>query len=206
MTSTDTVLICGFGLFGELHARAWRRLDPAIRLMVADPSQAALNRAAQLGIPAEGLSTDAASLVGRADMVAVVAPPALHLPLALMALEAGKPVLIEKPAVTTVAEAQALMGAIKDVPTQIGMVLRAHPLVTQAKAMLASGEIGELVAIEGNFSGWKRMRADSSLVENDGVHFLDLMRHFAGHAIEAVSASSWSRLADDVVDDIVIEL
>ncbi|TKT78332.1 Gfo/Idh/MocA family oxidoreductase [Aquamicrobium sp. LC103] len=206
MATADTVLICGFGAFGEPHAKAWRRLDPDIELMVADPSQAALRRASQLGIAEDRLAADPTALMDRADIVDVVAPPAFHLPLALSALEAGKPVMIEKPAVKTVSEAHQLIDAAGLLPVQIGLVLRAHPLVVEARRLLSAGEIGELLALDGDFSGWKRMRADSSLAENDGVHFLDLMRHFAGSPIVEVEARSWSMLDSEVADDIVIEL
>lgn len=200
------ILICGFGAFGELHAKAWRRLDSNVELMVADPSAAALAKAAQMGVQPENLATDPALLLEKADIIDVVAPPAFHLPLALMGLAAGKPVLIEKPAVQDVSEAQRLLDAATSHPVQVGLVLRAHPLVAQASRMLAAGEIGSLLAIEGDFSGWKRMRADSSLLENDGVHFLDLMRHFAGMAASSVRAGSWNLLNRDVADDIQIEL
>ncbi|MEO3388547.1 Gfo/Idh/MocA family oxidoreductase [Mesorhizobium sp. CAU 1741] len=206
MASTPPVLICGFGAFGELHARAWRRLDPDVSLMVADPSPKARARAAQLGIVADALSGNAATLIDRAGIVDVVAPPALHLPLALEALAAGKPVMIEKPAVKTVAEARRLVEAAGTTPIQIGLVLRAHPLVATARQMLDAGEIGTLHAMEGDFSGWKRMRADSSLIENDGVHFLDLMRHFARVPAHDVEARSWATLDADVADDIVVEI
>lgn len=201
----ESVLICGFGAFGELHARAWRRLDPDIVLMVADPSEQALARAGQLGIAKDNLASDPVYLMERADIVDIVAPPAFHLPLALQALSAAKPVMIEKPAVKTVEEARHLLDASGSLPVQVGLVLRAHPLVMEAARLLDTGEIGDLIAIDGDFSGWKRMRADSSLVENDGVHFLDLMRRFTGSPLVEIEARSWSLLDDTVEDDIVIE-
>lgn len=200
------VLICGFGAFGELHATAWRRLDPAITLMVADPAERARSRALQLGIAPNDIAADPTALLNSADIVDIVAPPAFHMALALQALAVGKPVMIEKPAVETVADARALLEAAGDLPVQVGLVLRAHPLVSEAARLMAEGEIGELLAMDGDFSGWKRMRADSSLLENDGVHFLDLMRHFAGAPAIEVEARSWSLLDAAVADDITIEI
>lgn len=202
----ETILLSGFGPFGEMHLRAWRQLDPDITVMVADPSEPALARARQLGIAGGLLASDPIALMGRADIVDVVAPPAFHLPLALAALAAAKPVMIEKPAVKTVEQAQRLLSAAGKIPVQIGLILRAHPLVAEAARLLQEGEIGELVAIDGDFSGWKRMRADSSLLENDGIHFLDLMRYFTGVPIAGVEARSWSLLNPEVADDIVIEI
>ena len=53
-------------------------------------------------------------------------------------------------------------------PVQIQFLLRAHPLVIESKKILKSGEIGRLLALDGIFTGWKRMRPDSSILENDG--------------------------------------
>src|SRR5690606_19916103 len=115
----ESVLICGFGAFGELHARAWRLLDPSIALMVADPSERARARAAQVGVAAADIAPDATALMDRAGIVDIVAPPAFHLPLALSALRAGKPVMIEKPAVRTVSEARQLIAAASETPVQV---------------------------------------------------------------------------------------
>ncbi|MGQ2904561.1 MAG: Gfo/Idh/MocA family protein [Neoaquamicrobium sediminum] len=201
-----SVLICGFGAFGALHAKAWRVCDPSVRLMVSDPSEAARGEAIASGVEPVAVDEDPATLMPQADIVDVVAPPAYHLPLALQALSLGKPVLLEKPAVRSLGEAQALVQAAGTVPVQIGLVLRCHPLVRRARDLLAAGAIGKLLLMEGDFSGWKRMRADSSLIENDGVHFIDLMRHFAGAPVSAVDAVFARHLEPAVVDDIRIDL
>jgi len=208
MARVSKILICGFGAFGELHARAWRRLDPDISLMVADPSPEARRKAVQFGIPDDWVAADPVQLLSSADVVDVVAPPAMHLPLALMGLREGKPVMIEKPAVRTVEEARQLVAACDetDKPVQIGFVLRAHPLTQEARRLLSEGEIGELIAIDGKFSGWKRMRADSSLLENDGVHFLDLMRFLANAPALEVDVRAWSLLDAEVNDDLLVEI
>ena len=89
---------------------------------------------------------------------------------------------------------------------QVGFVLRCHPLTLRAGALLAEGAIGRLLSVEGDFSGWKRMRADSSIIENDGVHFLDLMRHLVGAPVRAADARAASLLGGRRADDIRIAL
>ncbi|WP_226575641.1 Gfo/Idh/MocA family protein [Acuticoccus sediminis] len=199
------VLVCGYGIFGRLHAAAWREVA-GVRLMVADPAGASRERALAEGVAAGDIAATAADLIARADIVDVVAPPDEHLPLVLAALAAGRPVLLEKPAVRSVADAQLLAARLGNVPLQVGHVLRAHPLTRRATAILRAGGIGRLVAMEGDFRGWKRMRADSSVIENDGVHFLDLMRHFAGAPAAAVDARAMHRLGGARADDIRIDL
>lgn len=202
----DAVLICGFGAFGQVHAEGWRRAVPGVRLLACDPDAGARAVAASMGLATDDIAAGPEDLIEAAGIVDIVAPPELHMPLARLALAAGKPVLIEKPAVASVAEAEDLARLARDVPVQIGHVLRCHPLALRARAMLAEGAIGRLLRLEGDFSGWKRMRADSGLIGNDGVHFLDLMRHFAGSPIIGVDLHETHVLSPGIADDLRITL
>lgn len=183
---SPTVLLCGFGAFGRQHAQAWRAAVPDPRLLVADPSDTARAAAREAGCASEDIAADAGDLIKRADILDIVTTSHDHHRLARAGLDAGKPVIIEKPAVKTLAEAEDLRAAAEAarLPAQVQFVLRAHPLVIQAQRLMAAGAIGRLVGMDAVFTGWKRMRADASLLENDGVHMLDLMRLFAGAAPE----------------------
>ena len=102
--------------------------------------------------------------------------------MASASLSTGKPTLIEKPAVKSIEEAKFLKyTSEEEVPVQIQFVLRAHPLVSLAQEVISAGTIGRLVAMDGVFTGWKRMRPDASILENDGVLMLDLMRLLQKH-------------------------
>lgn len=206
MNKTPNVLICGFGTFGQLHARAWRHLDADIQLMVCDPSCAAQAAARSMGIATDQISNEIDAFIEQANIVDIVTPPKQHFEIAQRSILAGRPVLIEKPAVTSVEDAISLATLATKMPVQIGMVLRCHPLTTRAQELLQSGAIGRLVRCEGDFSGWKRMRADASLLENDGVHFIDLMRHFTGSPIHAVDVQNECVLDHNVIDDIRVEM
>ncbi|WP_367714714.1 Gfo/Idh/MocA family oxidoreductase [Nitratireductor sp. GISD-1A_MAKvit] len=204
--SVKSILLCGFGAFGAQHALAWQQSATAPRLYVSDPDPAARDRAGALGL--DHVTEDPSAYLDQVDLVDIVTPPRLHLSVALAALERGKHVFLEKPAVASVGEAKQLLDAVKrsGCSVQIGFVLRCHPLVEKAKTLLASGAIGRLLAVEGDFSGWKRMRDDSTVIENDGVHFLDLMRHLAGVPIHSVEARGVSLLGAQEDDDIRIDL
>lgn len=202
---TRTVLIAGFGAFGALHAQAWRDV-PGIALRVVDADEAAQVRAAAFGLPTAAIFADLNPALDGADIVDIVTSPATHMKVALAALDRNLPVLIEKPATPTAAVAYALRDASRQVSVQVGLILRAHPLTTRAHDGLKNGDIGRLLSMSGDFSGWKRMRADSDLVANDGVHFLDLMRHFAQSPISSLDATSHARLGGAHADDIRIEV
>jgi predicted dehydrogenase len=200
------VLIHGYGAFGRLHAEVW--LGLGARVLIVEPSPPARDAAVAAGIPAGDVAADDAAFLARADLVDIVAPPAAHLALAQRALAAGKPVFLEKPAVCTLAEARALIAAqaAAGKVVQVNLLLRAHPMTARAAHFLAQGEIGALILMEGRFCGWKRRHLGISLQENDGVHFLDLMRHFSGAPVARFGARSLSLPGGEGSDDLSLDL
>ena len=175
------ILICGFGVFGQKHAAAWKSAAEGCKLLVADTCPKMQKAALEAGCSPKDVSGGIADLISRADIVDIVTTSESHFELAMASLSAGKPTLIEKPAVKVLEEAKLLEAKSKEMglPVQVQFVLRAHPLVKMAQEVIAEGTIGRLVAMDGIFTGWKRMRPDASILENDGVHMLDLMRFFA---------------------------
>lgn len=84
------------------------------------------------------------------DAVYIATPNSLHAPQALMALAAGKPVLVEKPLAMTSAEARE----IADASARCGVFAmealwsRFLPAVERVRALLAAGAIGDIQRIE----------------------------------------------------------
>lgn len=83
----------------------------------------------------------------RVDAVAVCAPPALHAPVALAALEAGKHVFVEKPLALKLEECDELDAAAsraEGLKVTVGFNMRFHRLVREARDTLARGELGRV--------------------------------------------------------------
>ncbi|MGC6330734.1 Gfo/Idh/MocA family oxidoreductase [Rhizorhabdus sp. FW153] len=78
------------------------------------------------------------------DFVAVVSPNHHHLPAARAALAAGVPVLSDKPATATLAEARELAGCVTaaGLPYALTHTYTGYPLVREARARIAAGAIG----------------------------------------------------------------
>ena len=176
------ILLCGFGAFGQQHAAAWRSVSPKSRLLLADTNPKARNLALKMGFAEEDICGNYKDLICKADIVDIATASDSHYSIAVESLRSKIPTLIEKPAVKVLNEAKILCELSENncPPVQIQFLLRAHPLVIESKKILKSGEIGRLLALDGIFTGWKRMRPDSNILENDGVHMLDLMRFFVG--------------------------
>ncbi|MDX6750740.1 Gfo/Idh/MocA family oxidoreductase [Geminicoccaceae bacterium 1502E] len=176
------VLQAGFGAFGPVHLAGWRALGEQVDLRVADPDPAARAMARSLGVPEERLAADPLDLLESVDAVDVATPADTHFSLCSRALEQGLDVFVEKPLTATLAEAEALTGLLERTGRilQVGFYLRATPLARALKREVEAGTPGALRQVTGEFSGFKRPRRDSGVLDNDLVHFLDLVLWLMG--------------------------
>ena len=99
------------------------------------------------------------------DAVYIPLPNHLHVPWTIRAAESGKHVLCEKPIAVSAAEARTLLD-VRDrtgMRIQEGFMIRTHPQWLRAKALVESGQLGEVRAMTGVFSYYN---ADPSNVRN----------------------------------------
>jgi predicted dehydrogenase len=114
-------------------------------------------------------------------------------PIASRTIKAGKHVLVEKPAGTSVAQIDELLAdsAQKNVRVRVGYNHRFHPALLQARSLVESGALGPLMFLRGRYghggrAGYDReWRADPSLsgggeLIDQGVHLIDLAGWFLG--------------------------
>jgi predicted dehydrogenase len=183
--------IVGCGLVGGRRARG---LGPHRLVAVAD---ARPERATALAATAAGCAIEMrwADLVARPDveLVIVATTNDALVPVAVAALEAGKHVLVEKPAARNPAELDALARAAAGSRgrVKVGFNHRYHPALRRAHALYRDGQIGELLYLRGRYGhggrpGYEReWRADPAVAGggellDQGVHLIDLARWFAG--------------------------
>jgi predicted dehydrogenase len=160
---------------GGTHRLAARQADAFTLVAGAfdvDPERGRRFGAA-LGLTDDRLYATAAELAraeaGRADgadAVAICTPNHTHYPLACACLEAGLPVICEKPLTTTLADARALqaLAAERDLFVGTCYTYSAYPLVHQARALVASGAIGAVRLVQVEYQHQWMARA----VEADG--------------------------------------
>lgn len=202
---------------GEVH-RAAARLDDRYRIVAAAlSSDAARGRAAALriGVPADRAYGSGAELIDReaaradgADAVAIMTPNDTHREYAVAALERGFDVICDKPLANSLGDALAVVRAVRDTGRVFALThnYTGYPMVRQARAMVAAGELGEirLVQVEyvqgGNAApascsdGGARWRFDParsgpSLILGDiGTHAHHLVCYVAGVELAAVLA------------------
>jgi len=87
------------------------------------------------------------------DVVYIATIHPMHREQALLAIEAGKPVLIEKPVCLNADDAAAVFGAAEaaGVFAMEAMWMRTNPLIRQAERLIADGAIGEVRSVRAEF-------------------------------------------------------
>jgi predicted dehydrogenase len=185
------VAIIGCGLIGLKRAKAL----PGAKLVVC--SDRIKERADSLAAAFPGCdsTTDWRSAVQRKDVqVAIVSTTHDALvEISLTSVEAGKHVLVEKPAARNVAELDGLIKAAKKagVQVRVGFNHRYHPALLKAHEIIAAGDLGELMFVRGRYGhggrkGYeKEWRANPVLsgggeLIDQGIHLIDLSRWFLG--------------------------
>ena len=90
------------------------------------------------------------------DVVYVATPHPLHHPNTLLALRAGKPVLVEKPFTMNAVEARELVAAARaeKLFCMEAMWTRFLPHIAQIRRLVAEGALGEIVTVSADHGQW----------------------------------------------------
>ena len=176
--------VVGLGMMGSNHVRVYETAIEGVELVaVADPDPAAL-AATTLGRDVRGYE-DAERMFAEEelDLVSVVAPTSLHLPVALAALRGGANVLVEKPIAATREEALEMIVAAKAAGRMltVGHIERFNPAIRELRRRLAAGELGRIFQINATRLGPFPARIrDVGVVVDLAPHDLDVMRYLVG--------------------------
>ena len=224
----------GEGAFiGAIHRMA-AALDGEIELVCGAFSSTAdrsLRSGQALHLPAErcysnyeAMFREEATLPAdqRMQFVVIVTPNHLHLPVALMAIEAGFHVLCDKPATLNLAEAITLREALASSDCLYGLThtYAGYPLVKEARCRVASGQLGTVRRVIVQYpQGWLANAADgeddkqpiwrldparaglSSCMGDIGVHAAHLLEYITQLHISALCADLGSVVAGRTLDD-----
>ena len=206
------VAIVGCGLIGQKRLRA---LGEHHRLVAA--ADTVLERAQALvrQHPNAVATTDWRAVVVRPDVDAVIVATTHNwlAPITLAAVEAGKHVLVEKPAARSPEELEPVIAAVErqGVCVQVGFNHRYHPAFREARQIFESGALGPLMFIRGCYGhggrlGYEReWRADPEIAGggellDQGVHLIDLARWFLGDFVH-ISSYTHTYFWDMPVED-----
>ncbi|HEY7931338.1 MAG TPA: Gfo/Idh/MocA family oxidoreductase [Acidimicrobiales bacterium] len=134
--------------------------------------------ASEFSIPRAYGSYEALVADANVDAVYVATPHPLHLENALLALDHGKPVLVEKAFTMNASEARVLIDRARSAKlfAMEAMWTRFLPHVVALRQLVAAGDLGELVLFEADHGKWFERDPSSRLFapELGGSALLDL--------------------------------
>lgn len=156
------------------------------------------------------------------DFIVIATPNHLHLPIAQAALEAGIPVMSDKPATASYDEALTLAGAVRrsGLPYGLTHTYAGYAMVREARAMCAAGSFGAIrkVAVE-YLQGWMsgpientghkqaEWRSDPArngqggAIGDIGTHAFHLLEYVSGLQVTALNATLRSVVPGRRLDD-----
>lgn len=194
------IMQIGVGRWGSNHLRVLQNLQADV--YVAEISESGRKKCLELGIPENRVSNDYRDFVDIVSCVDVVTPASTHFDLCKEFLETGKDIFIEKPLTESTAEAEELAVIAQgcNCVFQVGHIFRYDPAAEFIKDYLASGELGAVQSLAGNFSGFKRPRSDGGVTISDGIHFIDFFNYIIDKLPDKVMARCYDILCRGMDD------
>ncbi|WP_223585557.1 inositol 2-dehydrogenase [Microbacterium sp. OVT16B] len=187
--------LIGTGRIGQVHA-ASIAADPDAQLSwVADPF---VDGARRVAATYGGTATDTPDEVfasGEVDAILIASPTPTHVDLIAQAVDAGIPVLCEKPIDLDIARVEALRPRVASagVPVALGFNRRFDPAFASARARVAAGEIGALeqltiISRDPSAPPADYVAVSGGIFRDMTIHDFDMARFFLPEIVE-VSAS-----------------
>jgi UDP-N-acetyl-2-amino-2-deoxyglucuronate dehydrogenase len=199
-TARIRLALVGAGIIARQHARVISQLADRVELAaVVDPDPAkAAELAEQFGAATYGTLAEA---VAAADfsVVVVCTPTGTHADVAIEALEAGKNVVIEKPAEVSLERTDAIIAAQEAAGTLVAVISqhRFDPSTELLVGAIERGELGRLTSGIASIDWWRGQSYYDSgdwrgtwaldgggALMNQGVHTVDLLVAALGTPVE----------------------
>jgi predicted dehydrogenase len=202
--------LIGAGKWGTLLAGEMEHVADVELVAIADTD---VQRAKEA---AERLGTDAFGSAGEVladpevDAVAIAIPNDLHAELALAALDAGKHLLLEKPAALTIADAERIATTAEErgrvlMPDHIQ---RYYDPLVEVHRLVTEGNLGEVLAVSVSrrdllirTTPWLQRREHvGGLLYQSACHEFDFLRWLSGDASEITCIAAPSIIAANTLD------
>ena len=195
--------VIGAGFVGKAHIEALRRIPVAVRGTLVSSNERSSAAARALGLERAYGSVEEIAADPAVTAVHICTPNYVHFEQAATLLRAGKHVLCEKPLAMDSRESLALVALAKETGRVGGVAhnLRYYPLCVQARALIASGAIGQVRLVHGGFLqdwltyptdwNWRlesKLGGDLRAVSDIGTHWLDLVQWITGARVEELCA------------------
>lgn len=180
--------VIGTGIMGERHLRVYSQSPGASVVGVFDPDPV---RAAEVTRRHGGaVFPTAAALLREVDAVSVASPTRTHAEMAMLALDHGVHLLIEKPMTHTLRTAEELAAraaTANGTAILIGHIERFNPVVAELRRLLAGQHLDSITVRR--MSPFTDRCLDSDVVHDLMIHDIDLMVGLFGDRLQCLDAA-----------------
>lgn len=203
--------IRGAGQVAYEHARAIDRNPYLYLAAVCSRSEESAQKLATQYNPGAKIYSHYEDMLADADVdiVSICMPNYLHAREAIQAFEAGKHLILEKPAAISYEELHDLHSAAHKAHTHsvVSFVLRWHPMIGNLKALLEQKAIGEIYYAEADYwhgikpgfssYNWiRRKEFTGGAMITGGCHAADIIRYLTGKEVAEVFAYRGGKRSD----------
>lgn len=190
------VALIGTGGIAGAHLDAYSRLSEAEVVAVCDiVPEKAETAAKRWNVPKWFTDYRKVLQLPEVEAVDICTPHAVHAPIAIDALKAGKHVLVEKPMTSTLKDAAKMVKLAKESGKTLfcGIMSRWSPTTLQVKKFIESGALGDIYFAEivstrrRGIPGWgstfiRKETAGGGVVLDLGVYLVDTLLYFLDFA------------------------
>ena len=217
--SQINIAVIGAGRIAHSHFAGLLNLPQCYRYAICDPCEDGRAEKLKEQYGVEKACADYKELIGdpKVDAVIVTTPDHSHCEIASAFLRDGKPVLLEKPMALKKEDCEELLRVSKETGTMlmVGQVCRYNHNFVQAKNIIDTGVLGDLVFVESEYAhsyelnpgtGNWRVHPDREAIIGGGCHAIDLLRWIAGNPTEVTAYANHKYLPDWPVNDTTIAI
>ena len=126
----------------------------------------------------------------------VATPAVTHHDIAAQIIKSGRHVLVEKPLVLNIKDAEQLVNLAKQykVNLMVGHVLLFHPAIQMIKSLIDEGKIGKLQYIYSNRLNLGQVRTEENVFWSLAPHDISIFQYFTESYPEEINANGSNRI------------
>ncbi len=171
------ICVIGGGRWGGNHIRTLAELGNLGGFV--EPVAA---RRSELGLAypdAKTFESVEAALADGFDGFTIATPAETHFEIARQVIEAGRPVLVEKPLTLRSEDARSLVALARErgVPLMVGHVLLFHPAIGKIREMIDAGKVGRLQYVYSNRLNLGTIRKEENILWSFAPHDISIFQH-----------------------------
>ena len=194
------ICVIGAGSWGKNHIKTLKSLNALGAIIDSDPSVRIEMKRQYNKIIVEGSIDE--SIMTRMDGIVIATPPSTHFKLAKQIISMGKPLLVEKPMVLSMAEAMQLNDHLDqaDGTLMVGHLLLFHPAIIKMKSILDNGLLGDLQYIYSNRLNLGKVRENENVFWSFAPHDISIFQFMLDEFPIEVSSKGGAFLQKNIHD------